>query len=243
MAGFPAHNFLPGKIVSRFSLLFVTLHGMTALALASRWSSKTNIFGQLRGKRKNMGTTIPIQKISNGMKLEHKNDVWNIVEFAHVKPGKGGAFVRMKLKSMTTGRVLEETMQASAKVEQANVSYRKMSYLYADGDDYIFMDAESFEQAPVSKEAIGDNANFLLENMEVSIIFWDDSILSIEMPTKVDLKVVETLGAVRGDTATNVTKDATLETGYVAQVPLFIKAGDVVRIDTRDGAYETRVSN
>ena len=184
---------------------------------------------------------IPVQKVSNGMKLEHKGDVWNIVEFAHVKPGKGGAFVRLKIKSLTTGRVLDETLQASAKVEQADVSYRRMVYLYKDGADYIFMDNDSYEQLPMPEDLIGDRSNFLKENVEATVVFWESKAISVDLPPKVDLRVVDTIGAVRGDTATNVTKEAKLETGFVAQVPLFINNGDVVRIDTRDGGYETRV--
>ncbi len=183
-----------------------------------------------------------VQKVTNGMKLEHRNDVWNVVEARHHKPGKGGAVVRLKLKSLTTGRVLEETMQASAKVEQTEVSFRKMSFLYQDGPDYVFMDNETYEQLTVPAEKVGESSQFLMENMEASILIWDGDILSVELPAKVDLKVVSTMNADKGNTATNVTKDATLESGYVAQVPLFINEGDVVRIDTRDGSYESRVN-
>ena len=185
--------------------------------------------------------TIGVQKVSNGMKLEYKNGVWTVVESHHVKPGKGGAFVRLKIKNLTTGRVLEETFQASASVEQTDVSYRTMAYLYKDGPDFVFMDNETFEQLIVPGEKIGETAQFMIENQEVTILIWKDEVLSVDLPPKVDLKVTETMQAERGNTATNVTKDATLETGYVAQVPLFINRGDVVRIDTRDGAYESRV--
>lgn len=184
---------------------------------------------------------IPVQKVSNNMKIEHKADVWAIVEFAHVKPGKGGAFVRLKIKSLTTGKVLEETLNASEKIEQADVSYRGMNYLYQDGQDYVLMDNETYEQIAVTAEMLGERAQYLVENLEVIAVFWDGKIISVDLPAKVDLKVVETMQAERGNTATNVTKDATLESGYVAQVPLFINEGDVVRIDTRDGSYESRV--
>jgi elongation factor P len=195
-------------------------------------------------KERNTGKMVAIgaQKVTNGMKLEHRNDVWSVVEARHHKPGKGGAVVRLKLKSLTTGRVLEETMQASTKVEQTEVSFRKMMYLYQDGPDYVFMDNENFEQLTVMAESIGDSAPFLMENMEASILIWDGDVLSVELPAKVDLKVTSTMNADKGNTATNVTKDATLESGYVAQVPLFINEGDVVRIDTRDGSYESRVN-
>ncbi|MBN1867330.1 elongation factor P [Candidatus Sumerlaeota bacterium] len=184
---------------------------------------------------------IPVQKAANNMKIQFKNDVWSIVEFAHHKPGKGGAVVRLKIKSLTTGRVLEETLNASEKIDQVEVAYRKMAYLYHDGDHYVFMDNQTYEQVQVSEEMMDDKARFLIENLEVTIVLWDDKIIGVDLPAKVDLKVVETMNAERGNTATNVTKDAKLESGFVAQVPLFINTGDVVRIDTRDGAYESRV--
>ena len=184
---------------------------------------------------------IPVQKISNGMKIEYRDDVWTIVEFAHVKPGKGGSFVRMKIKSLTTGKVLEDTLQGSEKVEQADVSYRSMNFLYSDGPDYVLMDNQSYEQITVGPEMLGDQSKFLVENMEVMVVFWGENAISVELPAKVDLRVTETMPADRGNTATNVTKDATLESGYVAQVPLFVNTGDTVRIDTRDGSYESRV--
>ena len=184
---------------------------------------------------------IGVQKVSNNMKVEYKNDVWNIVEFHHLKPGKGGAYVRMRLKSMTTGRVLEENFQASQRIEQTDVFYRKMNYLYKDADNYVFMDSDTYEQMEIDAETVGDKAHFILENMAVTILIWNDKVLSVELPPKVDLRVVETHEAERGNTATNVTKDAKLETGFVAQVPLFVNNGDVVRIDTRDGSYESRV--
>ena len=184
---------------------------------------------------------IGVQKVSNGMKLEHKNDVWTIVEFHHLKPGKGGAFVRIKMKSLTTGRVLEENFQASMKIERTEVAIRKMGYLYKDATDYVFMDNETYEQLTIEGDMLGDKTSFLLENLEVHVMIWKDKVISVELPVKVDMKVVETMRADRGNTATNVTKDATLESGFVAQVPLFVNTGDTVRIDTRDGSYESRV--
>jgi elongation factor P len=185
--------------------------------------------------------SIQVQKVSNNMKLEYKGDVWTIVEFAHNKPGKGGAFVRIRIKSLTTGKVLEENFRASEKVEQTDVACRKMSYLYRDDSGLVFMDNDSYEQTTIDAELIGPPARFLVENLEVMGLVWRDRIIGVELPTKVDLRVVETHSADAGNTATNVTKDAKLENGYVAQVPLFVKRGDVVRIDTRDGSYETRV--
>lgn len=184
---------------------------------------------------------IPVQKVSNNMKLEYKNDVWTIVEFAHNKPGKGGAFVRLRLKSLTSGRVLEENWRASEKVEQTDVSYRKMAFLYKEDGAYVFMDNETYEQTSIDAEMIGDNAHYLIENLEVTVLLWNEKLIGVELPSKVDMKVIDTFATERGNTATNVTKDATLESGYVAQVPLFVNKGDVVRIDTRDGSYETRV--
>ncbi|NQU42651.1 elongation factor P [bacterium] len=184
---------------------------------------------------------VPVQKVSNGMKLEFRDDVWTIVEFHHVKPGKGGSFVRIKIKSLTTGRVLEETFQGSERVEQTEVAYRKMSYLYDDGSHYVFMDSETFEQLPIEKDQVGDQARFLVENMEVVVLLWEDKIIGVELPAKVDLKVIDTMSVDRGNTATNVTKAAKLESGGEVQVPPFVNVGDVVRIDTRDGSYESRV--
>jgi len=184
---------------------------------------------------------IPVQKVSNGMKLAYKDDVWNIVEFAHNKPGKGGAYVRIRIKSLTTGRVLEENFSASEKVEQTDVAYRRMSYLYHDGDDYVFMDSDSYEQFPIKEELVGQQAKFLIENLDVTVLIWNDRIIGVELPAKVDLKVTDTIKTEKGNTATNVTKDATVESGAVVQVPLFVNTGDVIRIDTRDGKYESRV--
>lgn len=185
--------------------------------------------------------SIPVQKVSNNTKLEYKNDVWNIVEFAHVKPGKGGAFVRIKLKSLTTGKVVEDTFQASEKVEQVEVLYRKMNYLYDDGDAFVFMDNESYEQYPVNKDMLGDQAQFLTENLEVTIIQWEGKVIGVELPAKVEMEVTDTINAEKGNTATNVMKDATVSSGAVVQVPLFVNVGDTIRIDTRDGSYESRV--
>ena len=186
-------------------------------------------------------TAIPVQKVSNGMKLEFKGDVWTIVDFAHVKPGKGGAFVRVKIKSLTTGRVLEETFSASEKVEQVDVAFRKMVYLYNDDNGYHFMDNNTYEQVQISEQLIDDKVNFLTENLEVTALDWQDRIIGVEMPTKVDLKVTETFDVDGGNTATGATKEATVQTGFKLQVPLFVKRGDMIRVDTRDGKYETRV--
>ncbi len=183
---------------------------------------------------------IGVQKVNNGMKLEYKNDVWTIVEFHHLKPGKGGAFVRMKIKSLTTGRVLEENFQASNKVEQTDVATRRMAYLYKDASDFVFMDNESYEQLSIESEKIGNQVNFLTENLEVLVMIWKEKVLSVELPVKIEMEVTETMQADKGNTATNVTKDATVETGYVAQVPLFVNNGDRVILDTRDGSYVSR---
>jgi elongation factor P len=196
---------------------------------------------RIKPRRVSCMVAIPVQKVSNNMKLEYKNDVWYIVEFAHNKPGKGGAFVRIRMKSLTTGKVLEENFRASERVEQTDVSYQKMNYLYHDGTHYIFMDNETYEQVSIDEEFVGDKGHFLIENLEVTAVMWNGKIIDVELPAKVEMKVVSTYSTERGNTATNVTKDATLESGFVAQVPLFINEGDIVRIDTRDGSYETRV--
>jgi len=180
------------------------------------------------------------QKLSKGIKLDYKNDCWTIVDYAHHMPGKGGAVVRLKIKSLTTGRVLEETFQAGLKLETTEVSHRRMTYLYKDADDYVFMDNADYEQVTVGAEVVGEAWQYMLENTEAVLLTWKNSVISVELPPKVELKVVETFDAVRGDTSTNITKDATLESGYVAQVPLFINNNDLIVIDTRDGSYESR---
>ena len=177
----------------------------------------------------------------NGLVINHKGNLWKIVEFLHVKPGKGAAFVRTKLKNIRTGQVIDETFRASERVEEVRVEARSVTYLYHDGDLYHFMDSETYEQFPLSSDQVGDAADFLIENLELSIAFHQQEPVEIRVPQHMNLKIIKTEPGVRGDTATGGTKPATLETGVVVQVPLFINEGETVRVDTREHRYIERV--
>ncbi|MDR1051846.1 MAG: elongation factor P [Deltaproteobacteria bacterium] len=176
-----------------------------------------------------------------GLKVKFKDDPYVIIEFQHVKPGKGGAFVRTKLKNMVTGRVLEETFRSGEKLEQPDLEEKGVQYLYFDNKDgYVFMDKTTYEQLHLSADQVGDNKNYLLENMDLFISFFQGQPISLDFPTTVNLEVVRSDPGIRGDTATGATKPATLSTGLVVQVPLFINEGDVLKIDTRTGDYIER---
>jgi len=178
-----------------------------------------------------------------GLTIELDNHVWSVVEFMHVKPGKGSAFVRAKLKNMETGATIERTFRAGEKVPRARLDHRKMQYLYNDGDLYYFMDEESFEQMSLSKEQLGDGVKYLKENMVIDVLLHKEKTIGVELPNFVELVLVETEPGVKGDTATGGTKGAMTETGATVQVPLFVEAGDTIRIDTRTGEYMERVTN
>ncbi len=176
----------------------------------------------------------------NGATFELDNQIFQVVEFQHVKPGKGAAFVRTKLKNVITGATVERTFNPSDKMPKAHIERKDMQYLYNDGDLYHFMDVETFEQAPLSKETIGDSLKFVKENVVVKILSFKGNVFGIEAPTFVELEVIETEPGFKGDTATGATKPATVETGTVIKVPLFINQGDVIRIDTRTSEYMER---
>lgn len=179
-----------------------------------------------------------------GMVLEIDDDLWSIVNFQHVKPGKGGAFVRTKLKNVLTGYTREKTFRAGEKVKDVRLERRPVNYSYTDGQLYFFMDAETYEMHPISPETVGaDQLMYLKENMECQGLVHDGSVIAIELPQFVELEVVETDPGVKGDTATGGTKPARLETGATVQVPLFIDQGDVVRVDRTDDKYLTRVTS
>jgi len=178
----------------------------------------------------------------NGMVIKYKNDLYKIVDFLHVKPGKGGAFVRTSLKNIFTGQQIENTFRAGEKVEEVRIIAKQMQYLYTDNDIYFFMDNDTYEQIPVQKEVLADTLRFLKENQQVKILLHDDKPIDSEMPPHVELEVAKTTPGVRGDTATGGSKPATVETGYTLQVPLFINEGDVIKIDTRTGEYVERVN-
>jgi len=178
----------------------------------------------------------------NGMVIKYKNDFYKIVDFLHVKPGKGGAFVRTTLKNIFTGQQIENTFRAGEKIEEIRIVARTLQYLYNDNDLYYFMDNETYEQIPVNKDVLGDNLRFLKENQQVKLLFHDDRVIDSEMPIHVELEVTKTDPGVRGDTATGGSKPAAVETGYTLQVPLFINEGDILKIDTRSGEYVERVN-
>lgn len=176
----------------------------------------------------------------NGVTFELDGNVYSIVEFQHVKPGKGAAFVRTKLKNVISGAVVEKTFNPSDKYPTAYIERKDMQYLYNDGNLYYFMDKESFEQLPVNADELGDNFKFVKENMDCKILSYKGKVFGIEPPNFVELEITATEPGIKGDTATNVTKPATLETGATIKVPLFINTGDTIRIDTRTGEYMER---
>jgi len=180
--------------------------------------------------------------LKNGMTLNLDGQLWTVVEFQHVKPGKGGAFVRSKLKNIMSGKVVDRTFNAGVKVDVANVDRREMQYLYREGADFVFMDTEDYDQPRVPAAVVGDAANYLLDNSEAVIAVHDGTPLYIELPTSVELVISHTDPGVQGDRATGGTKPATLETGAEIQVPLFVSTGEKVKVDTRDGRYLGRVN-
>lgn len=172
-----------------------------------------------------------------GMTFELNGEPHVVIDFQHVKPGKGAAFVRTKYRNILTGATREEAFNPDQKFNQAHIETRKMQYLYTDGELYYFMDDETYEQIPISADMVEDAIKYLRENDEATIKFYNDAPFLVEAPNFVDLKVIETEPGVKGDTATNVTKAATVETGAVVQVPIFIEEGEVIQIDTRTGEY------
>ena len=175
--------------------------------------------------------------LKNGLVLDLDGQLWSVVQFQHVKPGKGGAFVRTTLKNVLSGKVVDRTFNAGTKVETATVDKRSMTYLYREGDDFVFMDSETFEQVPVAAGTVGDGAGYLLENSEAVVAVHDGTPLYVELPTSVELVIEQTDPGLQGDRSTGGTKPATLETGATIQVPLFVSTGEKVKVDTRDGRY------
>ena len=204
------------------------------MVVADRWHSQ-NKFAKKR--KHNMLTA---GDFKNGVTFEMDGKVYQVIEFQHVKPGKGAAFVRTKYRDVVTGAIREASFNPTAKFENAVIERKDLEYLYNDGELYYFMDPESYEQIPLNADKLGDNFKFVKENTVCRISSWKGSVFSVEPPTFVELAVTETEPGVRGDTATNVTKEAVLETGAVVKVPIFINEGDVLRIDTRTGEYLER---
>jgi elongation factor P len=180
-------------------------------------------------------------EFKKGLKIQFDGEPYSIVDFQHVKPGKGGAFVRTKLKHMKLGRVIDNTFRAGEKVELVDFDEKRMQYLYKD-DGYHFMDLDTYDQIALTPEHVGEARDFLKENIEVEILFIDGNAVSVELPNFIELQIAKTDPGIRGDTATGGSKPATLETGAVIQVPLFLNEGDVVKVDTRSGEYLGRVA-
>ncbi|MBC8383736.1 MAG: elongation factor P [Candidatus Cloacimonetes bacterium] len=177
----------------------------------------------------------------NGMVMIFRNNLYEIVEFQHVKPGKGGAFVRTKLKNVRTGQVVDNTFRSGEKVEEVRIEKKKMEYLYNDGMNFVVMDPVTYAQIEINEELIGDKKYFMKENTEIALFQTEDEIIYIELPTTVNLEVVECEPGIKGNTVSNVTKNAKLETGLEVQVPMFVNKGDTLKIDTRTGKYLERV--
>jgi len=183
---------------------------------------------------------ISVNDFRTGLTIEVDGDIWRVLDFQHVKPGKGAAFVRSKLRNLRTGAIQEKTFRAGEKVEKAQIDNRRMQYLYANGDTHVFMDTENYEQVELPAKQIEHELNFLKENMEVQIIMFQGETLGVELPNTVELTVTETEPGIKGDTASGGSKPATLETGVVVQVPFFVNVGDRLIINTTDGSYVSR---
>src|SRR6202034_2412483 len=196
--------------------------------------SSCNGAGPPRWRHNAVATT---NDLKNGMTLNIDGQLWNVVDFQHVKPGKGGAFVRTKLKNVMSGKVVDRTFNAGVRVEQASVDRREMQYLYREGDDFVFMDTETYDQPHIPEATVGDAANYLLEEQNATVAFNEGVPLYVELPAAVELTVSQTDPGLQGDRSTGGTKPATLETGAQIHVPLFITTGEKIRVDTRTGQY------
>ncbi|CAD2077157.1 elongation factor P [Phocicoccus schoeneichii] len=183
---------------------------------------------------------ISVNDFKTGLTIEVDNGIWRVIDFQHVKPGKGAAFVRSKLRNLRTGAIQEKTFRAGEKVGRAQIDNSKMQYLYNDGDDYVFMDNNTYEQITVNKSQLEHEIQFLKENMPVSIMMYEGETLGVDLPKSVELQVVETEPGLKGDTVSGGTKSATMETGLKIQVPLFIENGEILVVNTDDGSYVSR---
>lgn len=183
---------------------------------------------------------ISVNDLRTGLTVEVDGEIYSVVDFLHVKPGKGAAFVRTKLKNLRTGASVEKTFRAGERVARAHIELKQMQYMYSTGDEYFFMDMETYDQISLTKDDLGDAPKYLLENMTIGIQFYQGQAVGIDLPNTVVLEVVETEPGFKGDTATGATKPATLQTGITIQVPLFVEQGDLVKVDTRTGEYLSR---
>lgn len=183
---------------------------------------------------------ISVNDLKTGLTIEVDNSIWQVIEFQHVKPGKGAAFVRTKLRNMRSGNIQEKTFRAGEKVNRAHIEHRKMQYLYASGDVHAFMDMNTYEQLEMQSNQLEHELQFIKENMEVSIVTYEGEVIGVDLPKNVELEVTETEPGIKGDTASGGSKPATLETGLIVQVPFFINQGDVLVISTTEGKYMSR---
>jgi elongation factor P len=188
-----------------------------------------------------MADVYDTSEFRNGLKIEIDGEPFEIIEFQHVKPGKGSAFVRTRIKSLLSGRVLEPTMKSGDKVGRPDIEEKQMQFLYKEGTDYHFMDVKNYEQTFIPEDGLGPAKNFLIENLNAAVLFYKGRAIGVTVPNSVDLKVTKCDPGVRGDTVSGALKPATLQTGYTLQVPLFINEGDTLKVDTRSGEYLTRV--
>jgi elongation factor P len=184
---------------------------------------------------------IDVNDLRKGVIFEYDGALWRVLEYTHHKPGRGNAIIRIKARNIRTGSSIERTFNSGERVQDVRLDYHNVSYLYNDGDMYYFMDGVTFEQPAIPAKLVGEYSGYLKEGMEVKLTFYQNEALDIELPTSVDLKVVHADVAVRGDTATGVTKKVQVETGATVDVPIFVKEGDTIRVDTRTGEYVTRV--
>jgi elongation factor P len=184
---------------------------------------------------------IDVNELRKGVTFELDGNLYKVLDYSHNKTGRGNATIRVKARNLLTGANIERTFNSGLSVQDVSLDFANVSYLYKDGDMYIFMDNQTFEQPAIKEESLGDSAKFLKEGMEVKLTFYKGEAIDMEMPTTVDLKVVEAEMAIRGDTATGVTKKVTTETGITVQCPNFVNVGDTIRVDTRTGDYVTRV--
>jgi elongation factor P len=184
---------------------------------------------------------IDTSEMGNGTVFEFDGAAWQVIWFQHHKPGKGGAMLRVKMRNVRTGAAVERTFKSGERFQELSLTRKPKQYLYKEGENFIFMDSETFDQIPVSKEVVGDAAKFLVENMECQALYLEDEFLGVEMPANVELKVVSTVPGIKGDSVSNMVKPATLENGIEIMVPLFIKEGEMIRVDTRTSDYIERV--
>lgn len=183
---------------------------------------------------------VNVNDIKNGMTVEDEGNIYQVIDFQHVKPGKGAAFVKIKMKNLRTGTTLEKTYNSSVKLAKAHVQRKPMQYLYQAGDNYSFMDMQTYEQVELSKEQIGDDLKYLKENLTVDLVYYGEELIGLNLPEKIDYVITATEQAVKGNTSQGAQKDATLENGMTIKVPLFINEGESVLVSTKDGKYVSR---